>query len=144
VRSNLDDQARALLSDQRKQLAAVTTIAGLDTWRDNLVAAYRHRGGAVDCVLAIMVSRLADRDDDNRVPVAGYFAEWHRLIATTLRRMQIGGQIRCDAAPDDLATGLLAALQGGCVLAQASRNVEHMAIAIEMGLARIRFFAALQ
>lgn len=141
VRFDLDDQARALLADQRKQLAAVTTIAGLETWRDNLVADNRPRGHAGDCVLAIMVSRLADRDDENRVPVAGYFAEWHRLIAATLRRMQTGGRIRRDAAPDELATGLLAALQGGCVLAQASRDVEHMTIAIEMGLARIRFFA---
>jgi TetR/AcrR family transcriptional repressor of nem operon len=141
VRSNLDEQAQALLSDQRNQLAVVTTIAGLDTWRDNLVAANRQRGGRVDCVLATMVSQLADRDDDNRVQVAGYFAEWRRLIAATLRRMQTGGQIRRDAAPDELATGLIAALQGGYVLAQASRNIDHMAIAIEMGLARIRFFA---
>jgi TetR/AcrR family transcriptional repressor of nem operon len=142
VRSNLDDQAQAFLSDQRQQLAVVTTIAGLDTWRDNLVAANRQRGGAFDCVLATMVSQLADRDEHNRVQVAGYFAEWRRLVATTLRRMQTGGQLRRDAAPDELATGLIAALQGGYVLAQASRNVDHMATAIEMALARIRFFAA--
>jgi TetR/AcrR family transcriptional regulator, transcriptional repressor for nem operon len=142
VRSNLDDQAQAFLSDQRQQLAVVTTIGGLDMWRDNLVAANRQRGGAVDCVLATMVSQLADRDEHNRVQVAGYFAEWRRLVATTLRRMQTGGQLRRDAAPDELATGLIAALQGGYVLAQASRNVDHMATAIEMALARIRFFAA--
>jgi TetR/AcrR family transcriptional repressor of nem operon len=141
VRSSLDDQAQALLSDQRQQLAAVTSIAGLDTWRDNLVAANRKRGGAFDCVLATMVSQLADRDEHNRVQVAGYFAEWRRLVAATLRRMQTGGQLRRDAAPDELATGLIAALQGGYVLAQASRNVDHMATAIEMALARIRFFA---
>ena len=141
VRSSLDDQAQAFLSDQRQQLADVTTIAGLDTWRDNLVAANRQRGGAFGCVLATMVSQLADRDEHNRVQVAGYFAEWRRLVATTLRRMQTGGQLRRDAAPDELATGLIAALQGGYVLAQASRNVDHMATAIEMALARIRFFA---
>jgi TetR/AcrR family transcriptional repressor of nem operon len=141
VRSSLDDQAQALLSDQRQQLADITTIAGLDTWRDNLVAANRQRGGAFGCVLATMVSQLADHDEHARIQVAGYFAEWRRLIATTLRRMQTGGQLRRDAAPDELATGLIAALQGGYVLAQASRNVDHMATAIEMALARIRFFA---
>ena len=55
--------------------------------------------------------------------------------------MQTDGQIRSDAAPDELATGLIAALQGGYILAQASRNVDHMATAVEMALARIRFFA---
>jgi hypothetical protein len=141
VRSSLDDQAQALLSDQRQQLADVTTIAGLDTWRDNLVAANRQPGGAFGCVLATMVSQLADRDEHTRIQVASYFAEWCRLVATTLRRMQTGGQLRRNADADELATGLIAALQGGYVLAQASRNVNHIAVATEMALARIRFFA---
>jgi TetR/AcrR family transcriptional repressor of nem operon len=141
VRSSLDHQAQAFLSDQRQQLADVTTMAGLDTWRDHLVAANRQRGGALACVLATMVSQLADHDEHNRAQVAGYFAEWRRLIATTLRRMQTGGQLRSDAAPDELATGLIAALQGGYVLTEASRNVDDMATASEMALARIRFFA---
>jgi AcrR family transcriptional regulator len=141
VCSSLDDQAQALLSDQRQQLADVTTVAGLDAWRDSLVAANRQRGGALGCVLATMVSQLTDRDEHIRIQVAGYFAEWRRLVATTLWRMQTSGQLRRDAACDELATGLIAALQGGYVLAQASRNVDHMATAMEMALARIRSFA---
>ena len=88
-----------------------------------------------------MVSQLADRDEHARIQVAGYFAEWRRRVATTLRRMQTGGQLRRDADPEELATGLIAAVQGGCVLAQASRNVDHMATSIDMALAHIRFFA---
>jgi hypothetical protein len=141
LRSSFDDQAQALLSDQREQLADVTTIAGLDNWRDNLVAAIRVGGGTFGCVLASMLSRLTDRDEQTRSEVAGYFAEWGRLVAITLRQMQASGQLRRDAAPDALATGLIAALQGGYVLARASRNVDHMATAIDMALARIRFFA---
>ena len=79
VRCSLDDQAQALLSDQRQQLADVTHMAGLDTWRDNLVAANRQRGGAFGCVLATMVSKMADRDETSRIQVAGYFAEWRPL-----------------------------------------------------------------
>jgi hypothetical protein len=141
LRSSFEDQAEALLSDQREQLADVTTIAGLDSWRDNLVAANRLGGGAFGCVLATMLSQLADRDEHTRSQVAGYFAEWRRLVAATLRQMQASGQLRRDAAPDALATGLIAALQGGYVLARASRNVDHMATAIDMALAHIRFFA---
>lgn len=124
VRSVLDDRAQALLFDQRQQLAEVTTMAGLDTWRDNLVAA--QRGGAFGSVLGIMVFQLADRDEYPHIQVAGYFAEWRRLLATTLRRMQTGGQLRAEADPDELATGLIAALRGGHVRAQASRNTDHM------------------
>lgn len=139
--SVLDDRAQALLADQRQQLAEVTTMADLDTWRDNLVAANLQRGGALGCVLGAMVSQLADRDEQVRIQLAGYFAEWRRLAAAMLRRIQTGGQLRRDADPDELATGLIAALQGGYVLAQASRNVDHLATAIEMALAQVRFFA---
>jgi TetR/AcrR family transcriptional regulator, transcriptional repressor for nem operon len=141
VRSTPDDWAQAWLLDQRRQLAEVTTVAGLDTWRDNLVAANRQPGEAFGCALATMASQLADRDERARTQLAGYFAEWRRMAATTLRRMQAGGQLRRDADPEELATGLIAAVQGGCVLAQASRNVDHMATAIDMALAHIRFFA---
>jgi len=141
VRSVLDERAQALLAEQRRELAAVTTVAGLDKWRDNLVAANRQRGGAFGCELGTMVSQLADCDEHARIQLAGYFTEWRNLAAATLRRLQTGGQLRRDADPDELATGLIAALQGGYVLAQASRNVDHMASAIEMALARIRFFA---
>jgi len=140
VRSVLDVRVQALLSDQRRQLAEVTNMAGLDKWRDNLVAANRQRGGAFGCVLGTMVSELADRDETSRIQLAGYFAEWRGLAATALRRMQCRGELRGDADPDELATGLIAALQGGYLLAQASRNVNQMASAIEMALARVRFF----
>ncbi|WP_457144906.1 TetR/AcrR family transcriptional regulator [Mycobacterium sp. URHB0021] len=141
VRSVLDVRVQALLSDQRRQLAEVTNMAGLDKWRDNLVAANRQRGGAFGCALGTMVSELADRDETCRIQLAGYFAEWRGLAAAALRRMQCGGELRGDADPDELATGLIAALQGGYLLAQASRNVNQMASAIEMALARVRFFA---
>jgi TetR/AcrR family transcriptional regulator, transcriptional repressor for nem operon len=116
-------------------------MAGLDTWRDSLVAANRQRGGAFGCVLGTMVAQLTDRDEHTRIQVAGYFAEWRGLVATTLRRMQCRGELRGDADPDELAAGLIAAQQGGYLLAQASRNVNQMASAIDMALARIRFFA---
>lgn len=139
--SVLDERAQALLADQRQQLAEITTMIDLDTWRDNLVTANLQRDGALGCVLGAMVSQLADRDEQVRIQLAGHFAEWRCLAATMLRRMQTGGQLRRDADPDKLATGLIAAVQGGYVLAQASRNVDHTATAIEMALAHIRFFA---
>ena len=54
-------------------------------------------------------------------------ADSKAAAATTLRRMQTGGELRRDADPDELATGLIAALQGSYVLAQASRNVDRTA-----------------
>ena len=139
MHSVFDGRAQALLFVQRQQLARVTTVADLDTWRDNLVTT--QRSGALGCVLGSTVARLTDDDERLRMQAAGYFAEWRRLVVTTLLRLQADGQLRRDADLDELATGLIAALYGGHVRAQASRNAEHMATAIDMAIARIRFFA---
>lgn len=140
MRSVINEQAQALLSQQRRELQAVICLADLERWRDRLIAANGRRSGAFGCVLGTMVSRLADRDETCRLLLAGYFAEWQCLAAAALRRLQTCGELGYDANPEELATGLIAALQGGYVLAQASRDVDDMAAAIDMALSRIRSY----
>jgi TetR/AcrR family transcriptional regulator, transcriptional repressor for nem operon len=140
VRSVIHEQAQALLGQQRRELQAVTSLTDLERWRDRLVAANQRRNGAFGCVLGTMVSQLADRDEPCRLLLAGYFAEWQHLAAAALRRLQTRGELGRDANPEELATGLIAALQGGYVLARVSRDVDDMAAAIDMALSRIRSY----
>lgn len=144
MRSVLNEKAQALLRQQRRELQAVTSVADLERWRDRLVTANGRRGGAFGCELGTMVSQLADRDEPCRLMLAGYFAEWQRLAAAALRRLQTCGELGRDANPEELATGLIAALQGGYVLTQASRDVDDMAAAIDMALSRIRSYVSRQ
>ena len=51
--------------------------------------------------------------------------------------MQNDGILPATADPDALATGLMAALQGGYLLAQADHDVAPMATALDMALAHI-------
>lgn|ERR1700744_2136164 len=140
VRSVINEQAQTLLNQQRRELQAVTSVTDLDRWRDRLVAGNEPRNGAFGCVLGTLVSQLADRDEPYRLLLAGYFAEWQRLAAAALRRLQTRGELTHDANPEELATGLIAALQGGYVLARVSRDVDDMAAAIDMALSRIRSY----
>ncbi len=55
--------------------------------------------------------------------------------------MRIKGILRADADPDALATGLLAALQGGYLLAQTTRDVRLMKVALDMAIGHVRSFA---
>lgn len=139
VRSVIHVQAHALLEQQRRELQAVTSLADLERW-GNRVAVGERRDGALGGVLATMVSQLADRDEPCRVMLAGYFAEWQSLTAAALRRLQAYGELGHAANPEELATGLIAAVQGGYVLARASRNVEDITAAIDMALSRIRSY----
>lgn len=141
MRSHLDTHVAALLTAQRRQLLEVTSLRSFDTWRDRLVGIDKQSDDESISALGTMVSILADRDESARQHAVACIAEWCRLVAATLRRLQDNGRLRGDADPEQLATGLIAGAQGGYVRAQASRNPALMAIAIDMALARIRSFA---
>jgi hypothetical protein len=67
----------------------------------------------------------------------GSLTVWQELSEDLLRRFQTEGLIPQEADVSQLATGLLAAVQGGYRLAQTSRDVTPMAAAIDMALAHL-------
>jgi hypothetical protein len=62
------------------------------------------------------------------------FMAWQELFEDLLRRFQRDGLIPQDADVAQLATGFVAAVQGGYLLAQTSRDVAPMASAIDMAI----------
>jgi hypothetical protein len=62
---------------------------------------------------------------------------WQELFEDLLHRFQQEGVLPQDADVDKLATGFVAAVQGGYLLAQTSRDVTPMASAIEMAIAHL-------
>jgi hypothetical protein len=56
--------------------------------------------------------------------------------------MQDNGVLRADADPDALAVGVMAALQGGYLLAQTAHDSGPMRVALGMALDHVRSFTA--
>jgi hypothetical protein len=54
--------------------------------------------------------------------------------------MQDSGSLSPEADPDELSIGLMAALQGGYLLAETAHDIRPMEIAMDMALDRIRSF----
>ncbi|HEY1001465.1 MAG TPA: hypothetical protein VGD83_17650, partial [Streptosporangiaceae bacterium] len=63
-----------------------------------------------------------------------------RLLADALERMRQRGELRADAPPGVLATGLLASIEGGMVLSQARQDMASLRIAVDAGLAQVRAY----
>jgi TetR/AcrR family transcriptional repressor of nem operon len=141
VREVVSLQARELLDRQEEQLGRLTSVRGLQRWRDAIVQRNTIHSGAYGCELGSLSSELADEDEDVRLTLAGYFASWEAMLAAGLSRMRDAGVLRSDADPARLATGIMAALQGGYVLAQAARDVAPMRIALDMAIDHVRIFA---
>ncbi len=90
------------------------------------------------CPLGTLATEVAGRNEDARVQAAAGFDAWERLLAGVLERMRQRGELRADAEPAALATGLLAGIEGGMVLSQARRDMTSLRIAVEAGLAQVR------
>ena len=137
VRAVVEHVGERIIEREREALGHVSTIRGLRRWRDALVQNNALRHGAYGCALGALASEVSDHDDLARKALSQLFTEWQGLLAGVLRRLQDGGALPAEVSVDQLATGLMAALQGGYMLAQTERDVAPMATSIDMALAHI-------
>lgn len=137
VRAVIDHVGERVIEREREALGHVSTIRGLRRWRDALVQNNALRHGAYGCALGSLASEVSDHDAVAREALSRLFNEWQGLLVGVLRRLQDGGGLAPEASADQLATGLMAALQGGYMLAQTARDVTPMATALDMALAHI-------
>jgi TetR/AcrR family transcriptional regulator, transcriptional repressor for nem operon len=129
-----------VMERETRRLGGLRSFAGLVSWRNALVQVNSLQGGAHGCALGSMASELADQDEQARVSLAGLFRSWQELLAAGLRRMQAAGTLRPDADPGQLAIGLMAALQGGYLLASTAHDVRPMEIALDLALDQVRSY----
>jgi AcrR family transcriptional regulator len=137
VRAVVDHVGERVIQRERDALGHVSTLRGLYRWRDALVQRNALRDGAYGCALGALASEVSDNDAVARVALAALFTEWQELLAQVLRRLQKDGTLPSELPVDQLATGLMGALQGGYMLAQTARDVAPMATSLDMALAHI-------
>ena len=126
------------IAEEGERLSKVMTFAGLRRWRDALIESNTLQEGRYGCSLGSLANEVADQDSMARQKLHDLFAAWQELFEDLLRRFQNAGLIPQEADVSQLATGLLAAVQGGYLLAQTSRDVTPMASAIDMALAHLQ------
>ena len=138
VSAVIELQAEQILQRQGQQLQRLNSIRGLERWRDAIVQRNISRNGAYGCPLGSLASEVADQNEGQRTALAAHFQTWQGLLAQGLARMRASGLLRPQADPDRLAVGLMAALQGGYLLAQTARDSTPMQIALDMAIDNVR------
>ena len=133
-------RADEILSWQRLRLEKVDSFRGLIHWRDAMVQRCSLRRGLWGCELGSLAAELSDSDDRARESLAAHFAEWSALLAAALERMRDTGALRPDVDATKLATGLLAAVEGGYLLSQTAHDPRLMQTALDSAIAYIRSF----
>jgi TetR/AcrR family transcriptional regulator, transcriptional repressor for nem operon len=118
-------------------LGGVSSLAGLEQALAGFIAGFEQMG-LPGCPIGTLATEVADRNEDARLQAAAGFDAWEQLLADVLERMRHSGELRADAEPATLATGLLASIEGGMVLSQARKDIASLRIAADAGLERVR------
>ena len=133
VQAVIDYQADTIVKHNRQALGSAK---GVEAWRKH----GGHRGEAAPkgqggCALGSLGGQLAESDPEARALIAAGFEQWAAAISDGLRSLHADGKLPSGIDPDDLATTLLATLQGGLLLAQAQRSTRPLETAVDTLLA---------
>ena len=120
-------------------LGGVSSLAGLEEALAGFMAGFE-QAGLPGCPIGTLATEVAARNEEARIQAAAGFDAWERLLADALERMRRRGELRADAEPAVLATGLLASIEGGMVLSQARKDIASLRVAVEAGLAHVRTY----
>jgi TetR/AcrR family transcriptional repressor of nem operon len=134
VQAVIDYQADTIVSRNRQALGSAN---GVETWRKMVITAARRTKAKGGCQLGSLVGQLAESDPEARALIATGFEQWAAAISDGLRSLHADGKLPSDIDPDDLATTVLATLQGGLLLAQVQRSTRPFETAVDTLLALI-------
>ena len=134
VQAVIDYQADTIVKQNRQ---ALRSPKGVEAWRKMVVTGVRSTQGKGGCALGSLGGQLAENDPEARALIAAGFDQWAAAISDGLRSLHTDWKLPSDIDPDDLATTLLATLQGGLLLAQVQRSTRPFETAVDTLLALV-------
>ena len=132
VQAVIDHQAQAIVNNQGQLLRSAN---GVEAWRKMVISEAKRTEAKGGCPLGSLGGQLAECDPEARVLIAAGFDQWAAAIGDELRSLHADGKLASGLDPDDLATTLLATLQGGLLLAQVQRSTRPFETAVNTLLA---------
>jgi AcrR family transcriptional regulator len=137
VRAVIAHQTTRVLTAQEPHLYQLDSMPGLRRWRDEIVERQRQRHGVGGCPIGSLASELADHSEPARELLAESFRTWEQHLVRGLERMRDRGELLTDADPAALASAIMAALQGGLLLAQTTRTTAPLEHSLDMALEHV-------
>jgi AcrR family transcriptional regulator len=125
---------RIFAAQETAGLHEVSSWEGLQRWCDHFVTTTRATDGVGGCPLGSLVGELADQSEPARRVLARCFAEWQSYLSEGFEAMRNNGELAAQADPAELALTVMTALQGGLLMAQATRSARPLELALNMAL----------
>jgi TetR/AcrR family transcriptional regulator, transcriptional repressor for nem operon len=138
IREVISLQTARVLVAQRPEIDSLDSMAALRRWRNAIVEANKARGFAGGCPLGSLANELAPQSESARRMLAHGFKVLAGPIEDGLKKMRERGELQPGANPEDLATAVLSAIEGGLLLSKTERASRPFELALDMALAYIQ------
>lgn len=143
IRAVVVRQAESVMAvHQMPELGDLDSFAALYRWAGLFVRKLSQEGFRGGCALGSLAGDVIRAGSDTRSDVADGFDQWSKLLQHGLTAMRDRGELLPEADPEELAMGLLCALQGGALLAQLHRDGRPVRASLNTMLAHVRSFAS--
>jgi TetR/AcrR family transcriptional regulator, transcriptional repressor for nem operon len=140
VAAVIERQLELVLASQPR-LAHIESWDGIDAWVADILTAHSAPGGPFSCPLGTMAAELKN-DETFRPLLDDAFRRWEAPLARGLQTIQDRGQLVADADPPRLASALIAALQGGMLLARVRGDIAPLRDTLEGAIAQLQHWQA--
>lgn len=127
-------QTAQVVDANQQGLKRVDTLQGLRIWRNAVVRSFRKTGAVGGCPVGSLANELSGQSEEARRLLDQSFAAWSIIIGDSLARMKEHGELTPSAQPASLAIAVLAAIQGGILLAKTARSAKPLELAFDMAL----------
>lgn len=122
-------------------LAHIESWDGIDAWVSEILTAHSAPGGPFACPLGTMAAELKN-DPTFRPLLDNAFRRWEAPLARGLQTIQDRGELVADADPNRLASTVIAALQGGMLLARVRGDIAPLRDTLEGAVEQLRHWRA--
>ena len=126
-----------LVLARQPTLTHIESWEGIDAWVSEILAAHSAPGGPFACPLGTMAAELKN-DPGFRPLLDDAFRRWEAPLARGLQTIQDRGELVAEADPNRLASTVIAALQGGMLLARVRGDIAPLRDTLEGAVAQLR------
>jgi len=138
VEAAVSHRCGEVLTRLESAFAGVESLEDLQTVLAGFAADYARQLSG--CPIGTLAAELTEGPDGARGLVTEAFGSWEGLLADALSRIRANGELSPTANPVTLATGLLAAMEGGMLLGQVRQDPAPLQAALTAGLGYIATF----
>jgi AcrR family transcriptional regulator len=133
-------EADQVLEDQEPYLGCLDSWEAWQQWRDLVVKRYEEQGD--QCPLGSLFLHLGGSTPGARAIVVELMRQWQASLAAGIRALQAAGHVPGDLDVEERAAALLAGIQGGVSILQATGQAAHLRAALDQGIGDLRRAAA--